>query len=161
MEQLGSHSTDFREFSLWIIVTKSAERIQISLKSDKNNGTLHEDLRTFMIIYRSFLLRMRNVSGKICRENQNTHFMFNNFFFRKSCHLCDLEKYGTARQATDDNITQRMRFACLIAKATDTYPEYVIFNAFPLQQLLRERASMLHLYMYIACAVFRVSALSV
>jgi len=24
---------------------------------------------------------MRNVSGKICRENQNTHFAFSNFFF--------------------------------------------------------------------------------
>jgi len=26
----------------------------------------------------SDLLRMRNVSDKSCRENQNTHFMFNN-----------------------------------------------------------------------------------
>jgi len=24
---------------------------------------------------------MRNFADKICRENQNTHFMFNNFFF--------------------------------------------------------------------------------
>jgi len=24
---------------------------------------------------------MRNVSGGSCRENQNTHFMFNSFFF--------------------------------------------------------------------------------
>jgi len=23
---------------------------------------------------------MRNVSGKSCRENESTHFMFNNFF---------------------------------------------------------------------------------
>jgi len=23
---------------------------------------------------------MQNVSDKLCRENQNTHFMFNNFF---------------------------------------------------------------------------------
>jgi hypothetical protein len=26
------------------------------------------------------LLRMRNVSNKICRENQNTHFVFSNLF---------------------------------------------------------------------------------
>jgi hypothetical protein len=31
-----------------------------------------------------------------------------------------VEKYGTARQATDDNIILRMRFACWITKATDT-----------------------------------------
>jgi hypothetical protein len=54
--------------------------INISLKSEKNNGTLHEDLCTFMIISRWTLLRMRNVSHKSCRENQNTHFMFNYFF---------------------------------------------------------------------------------
>jgi hypothetical protein len=28
----------------------------------------------------SFFLRMRNVSDKNCRENQNTHFMFSSFF---------------------------------------------------------------------------------
>jgi hypothetical protein len=33
-----------------------------------------------MIIYRSILLRTINISDKICTENQNTHFMFNNFF---------------------------------------------------------------------------------
>jgi hypothetical protein len=31
----------------------------------------------------SFLLRMRNVSDKIRKENQNTHFMLNNFFISK------------------------------------------------------------------------------
>jgi hypothetical protein len=36
-----------------------------------------------------------------------------------------LENYGTARQATDSNIIQRMRFACWIIKATDINSEYV------------------------------------
>jgi hypothetical protein len=31
-----------------------------------------------------------------------------------------VEKRGRARQATDDNITWRMPFACWITKATDT-----------------------------------------
>jgi len=35
---------------------------------------------TFMITSRSNLLRMRNVSDKSCRENQNTHFVFSNYF---------------------------------------------------------------------------------
>jgi len=30
-----------------------------------------------------------------------------------------VEKYGGTRQATDDNIIRRMRFACWIIKATD------------------------------------------
>jgi hypothetical protein len=36
-----------------------------------------------------------------------------------------------------------MPFACWITKATNTHLEYVIFIAFPWQQWLRERASML------------------
>ena len=34
------------------------------------------------------ILRMRNVSGESCRENQNTHFVFNSLFYpQKSCRL--------------------------------------------------------------------------
>ena len=43
-------------------------------------GTLHADRYTLLIISRSVLLRMRNVSDRSCRENQNTHFVFSNFF---------------------------------------------------------------------------------
>ena len=43
-------------------------------------GTSHEEQYTFLIITRSVLLRMRNVSSKSCRENQNTHFMLHDFF---------------------------------------------------------------------------------
>jgi hypothetical protein len=45
-----------------------------------------------------------------------------------------------------------MRFACWITKATDTHSEYVILIAFPVQQWLRERASVLR-YTYIASLV--------
>jgi len=48
---------------------------------------------------------MRNVSDKICRENHNTHFVFNNFIFRKSWRLrINVEKHFTVWQATDDNM---------------------------------------------------------
>jgi hypothetical protein len=42
-------------------------------------GTLHEDHNTYLITSRLFLLKMRNVSDKGCRENQNTNFIFNKF----------------------------------------------------------------------------------
>jgi len=42
-------------------------------------GTSHEEQYTFLIIPRSVLLRMRIVWSKTGRENQNTHFMFNDF----------------------------------------------------------------------------------
>jgi len=43
-------------------------------------GTLHDDPGTFMIISRSMILRMRQVSDQSCEENQNTNFVFNNCF---------------------------------------------------------------------------------
>jgi glycosylphosphatidylinositol transamidase (GPIT) subunit GPI8 len=53
-------------------------------------------------------------------EKTKTHFIFSNFF-RKSSRLCDnMEKYGTAREATDDSIIRRMCFACRITKDTHT-----------------------------------------
>ena len=54
-----------------------------------------------------------------------------------------MEKYGTARQTTEDNVILRIRFACWITWATDTHSEYVIRIAFPRQQWLQECASML------------------
>ena len=70
----------------------------------KKTGTLHEDQYIFMIMSRSILIIMRNVSVKRCRENHNKHFMFSNFF-RKSCRLCDnVENFCRAEQATDDNM---------------------------------------------------------
>jgi hypothetical protein len=59
-----------------------------------------------------------------------------------------VEKYGTAGQATDDNIIQRMRFACWITKATDTHSEYVILIAFPRQQWLSGSCTMLRLQIH-------------
>ena len=103
-----------------------------------------------MILSCSFLLRMRNVSDKRFRDNRNTHFVFNNFFPRKSCRLWDnVEKYCRARHRPQMTIW-RIHISCWIPKATDTHSEYVIPIAFPRQQWLHERALMLR-YTFIAC----------
>jgi hypothetical protein len=65
MEQLGSHSTDFHEILYLGIFGKPVEKITVPLKSDKNNGHLHEDLCIFLIIPRSVLRRIRNVSENV------------------------------------------------------------------------------------------------
>jgi len=44
----------------------------------RTTGILREDQYTFMIISSSILLKMKNVSDKSCRKNQNTGSMFNN-----------------------------------------------------------------------------------
>jgi hypothetical protein len=92
---------------------------------------------------------------QIVEKNRNTRFVFNNFFFCRKRAIYEMmwKKYGTARQATDNNITRRMRFACRITKATDTHSEYVTLITFPRQQWLRERTSILR-YTYIPVSFF-------
>jgi hypothetical protein len=88
-------------------------------------------------------------------EKIKTHILCSATFFLKSCRLWDnVEKYGRAGQATDDNRIRRMRIARWIPKSTHTHThsEYVIRIASPLQQWLFERASMLR-YTYIASLV--------
>jgi len=43
-------------------------------------GTLHDVVCKFMIISRSVLLIIRNISDKVSRVNQNTHFILNKVF---------------------------------------------------------------------------------
>ena len=72
---------------------------------------------------------MRDISGKICRENQNTHFVVTFFFLNRAVYGIMWEDIGRSGQTTDDNIMRRMRFACCVNKATDTHSEYVILTA--------------------------------
>jgi len=53
-------------------------------------------------------------------------------------------KYGRSGQAKDDNIILRTGFAWWTTKITDTHSEFVIVIAYPLQQWLHERPSVLH-----------------
>jgi len=43
MEQLGSHWADFREILCSRTFRKSVKKVQVSLKSDKNNGYFPDD----------------------------------------------------------------------------------------------------------------------
>jgi hypothetical protein len=60
---------------------------------------------TFIIISRSVIVRMSNVSDKIYRENHNTHFTFSNVSFRKSYLFYEtMWEHFRDWQATDDNM---------------------------------------------------------
>ena len=64
---LCSHWTNFQEM---MIFEKSVKKVNlIGIVDD-----LHEDLCSFMRIFWWILLRMRIVSDKRCRDDQNTHF---------------------------------------------------------------------------------------
>jgi len=75
----------------------------------------------------------RQICRETKRENRSKHFIFNNFFPRKSCLLWNnVEKYCRTEQTTDGHIIWRMGIACWITKATDKHSEYVMLYAIPL-----------------------------
>jgi hypothetical protein len=78
---------------------------------------LHEDLYIFMLISRSILLRMRNVSDKIV-EKITTHILCPIFSENRAVYKIIWKKSVT------DNIP----------KITDKHSEYVILAAFPQQK---------------------------
>jgi len=78
----------------------------------RSTGTLYEDLRTYMIS-RWTLLTIRNVPDKICRENQNSQFMFHNFFPKMVPLVRWCEKCGRATQSTGDNIWRGKDAICM------------------------------------------------
>ena len=101
--KLGCQCTDFDEIWYYSTFRKSAKKIQVLWKSDKNSRYFTLWPIHFFTISRSILVRMTN-SLKKCRGNQNTHFMFSNFF-RKTHRLWDnVKKYSRAREATIYNV---------------------------------------------------------
>ena len=99
---------------------------------------------------------MKNVSDKTCTENQNIHFMFNNFFSKnRAVHeVMWKNTVQPQRPKMTKCGTEAMLFACWITMAkiyvhTQTHTHFIRI-AFPWQQKLRERASILR-YTYMAC----------
>ena len=60
-----------------------------------------------------------------------------------------MRKYGTTRQATNDSIIRRMRYACWLPKATDTHSEYVITYCFPTAKMVAREH--LNIALYVRC----------
>jgi hypothetical protein len=69
---------------------------------------------------RWILLRMRNISNKICRENQNTHFMFSNVFSKIVPFIRQFRKILVEPEAINDVTIRRICIACWIVKTTRT-----------------------------------------
>jgi hypothetical protein len=120
--------------------------------SDKirSRPTLHEDVCTYMKIFRSFF-RKRNISDKSCRVNQNTHFMFSTFFFRKSLRFQIMWKNIIASIRLHMTI-RLIRISRWLPKTKNMHLVYVILTAVPLKRWLHDRTSLLR-YTYIACPV--------
>ena len=119
------------------------QKIKVLFKSDKNTGTVHKDLHTFITISRSVLLRMRNASDKIL-ETIKTHIICSIMFFRK----CGKVLYSRIGQRWHNGTCAL--HAGYLRLQRDTPSLTVINIAFPQQQCLHECVSMLH-YTCVRC----------
>jgi hypothetical protein len=111
---------------------KSVEKIQVSLKSDKNNR--YFTWRPVYIFDHISLISfsgMRNISDKRCIGNQNTHFVCSNIFFpQKNRAVYEIMWKDMVNPDRPLMTIWRMRTACWIPKATNTHSDYVIVIAF-------------------------------
>jgi hypothetical protein len=123
MKQLGSYCTIFIKFDICVF-RKYVEKFQVSLKSDTNNRFLVGDQYKFMIASNSFLLRMRNVSDRICTETQNTHVLF----FSENCVFCEIMWSNIVEPDMPRMKIWRMHIACWVPKAANAHSEYAILR---------------------------------
>jgi hypothetical protein len=85
------------------IFKKSVEKIQVSLKFDKNNRNFYNKTYVHLYLYK-FSLEWGMFQTKVV-NTITTDIVFNNFF-PENCAVYEItwEKYGTARRATGDNL---------------------------------------------------------
>jgi hypothetical protein len=107
----------------------------------------------FVLYLAQFFLEWKMFQKKYCRRNQNTRFVFRNFYFccRKSCRF-EMTWKNIVEWSRPQMRVWRMRIACWIPKATNAHTQYAILIACPLQKCLQERASLL-CYTYIVWIV--------
>ena len=72
------------KFDIRVLFDNPSRKFKFHLNLTRLTSTLHADQYTYLIILCLFLLRMRNLSHEVCRENHNMHFMFNKCFFPKT-----------------------------------------------------------------------------
>jgi hypothetical protein len=131
-EQLGCHWTDLNEIWYWKIFRKTVEVLKFYWSLARITGTLHNGYFTWRVLYMTmyahlrclaqFFLKREMFQAKIV-EKIKTHILcLVPPLPRIFCLLWDnVEKYGRAGQAADDNIMRRVRCACCVTKFTHTH----------------------------------------
>jgi len=141
MERLGSHWPDFHDISYLSFFSKICWENRVSLKSDKNNEHFTWRPIYFLITSGSVLLKMRNVSDKICRKKSKQILCAITFLFLENRVFYEITWKSILEPGRPQMTTWCMRIACWVPQATTAHSEYVILKVYPLKQWLHECAS--------------------
>ena len=96
----------FMKFDIGEFFENLSIKFEFHLNLTRITGTLHEDEYTFLTICSLVLFSMKNISYK-SRENQNTQFIFSNFFScfeNRAVYKIMWKNIVESGQATDDNM---------------------------------------------------------
>jgi hypothetical protein len=83
-----------------------------------------------MLVSRQIFLRMRIFQAKRVQKIKARILFSISFSKNRTLYEIMCKKYGKARQATDDNITRCMCFACWITKATDIHTQNIVYSTY-------------------------------
>jgi hypothetical protein len=102
MGKLGYRWTNFHEIDIWLFSENLSRKFRFNYNLTTITGAYMKTKYTFLIIPRSILLKIR--TGKSCAENQNTRFMFKNFFSKIMLFMRQVKIFCRAGQTTDDSM---------------------------------------------------------
>ena len=133
----------FIPFYIWVFPESQSRKLKLHWCLTIITGTLREDQYTFMIVSPQFFSEWKMFQTKVV-EKIKTHFIFYNLFFPEILSFLWVNVERNMVEPDRPQMTvRRVRIACWIPKATNTYSENVIRTVFPLQYWLQEHASML------------------
>jgi hypothetical protein len=112
----------FMKFDIRVFIENLLRKFKFHWNLTKITGALHENQHTFMKISRRILIRIRDVSDKICSEKENTSFLYT-----EKCAFLSWCAKDMVEPDRPQNIIRRIRFGYWIIKATDTL---VIINTY-------------------------------
>ena len=93
---------------------------------------------------------MKCLGQKVQRKSR--HVFYIQLMFSENRAVCEVMWKNMVDQDRPQMILRRIRIACWISKATNINSEHVILTAFPQQQRLSKRTSLLR-FTYVACPV--------
>jgi hypothetical protein len=106
-------------------------------------GTSFEDKCALLVVSRSVLLRMREVSNEICRENRKHILYLQYFLFLENRSIYERMWKNIWQPDRPQMTILRTRISCWTPKATNAHSECVTLIPFPLQERLHESSSLL------------------
>jgi len=141
-EQLRSFWTDFNW--IWCLrISPKSVKFQVSLKYDKKSGYFTR-IRSYVYNNVSF---SSSYNAKCFRQKSwrksEIKFCVKKIFYPKNLAIFKIVWKNIVERGRPHMTIWRMRFACWVTKATNTYSEYVNTCCFfSLQKWFRERASL-------------------